>query len=402
MLIGVAPSANAAFSNTPDATWMTNGQVYSIVQSGNTVYLGGKFKALRQCPPGQRCGPGSAISSGLLNLGALDATTGVAIKNFKHEVGAPGEKAFVYALAVLDGKLFIGGKFSEVDGQPRLNLAAIDLATNTLDPDVAPQIGVDISDRIRGMIAHNDRIYVAGYFGTVNGQPRKKLAAFDSDGNLDPVWKPRTSGLSRTLTTTCDGSSIIAGGAFRKAAGSTGTNQDRATLAMFDATSGELKAWTPDNAEVTNGVNAFDLDRDCSTNRLMVGYGGSNAIYAFDLGDNFGDILWSLKTGGNVQTVAVGGDRVYFGGHFANVPVACPGVTGNVKDKRVRFAVANLDGCIRESGSTAPIDGFAPEFSGKFYGPWDIYANSTQLWVGGHFTDVSGTAQYMIARFTDA
>jgi hypothetical protein len=134
----------------------------------------------------------------------------------------------------------------------------------------------------------------------------------------------------------------------------------------------------------------------------MVGYGGSNAIYAFDLGDNFGDILWSLKTGGNVQTVAVREDRVYFGGHFANVPVACPGETGNVKDKRVRFAVANLDGCIRESGSTAPIDGFAPEFSGKFYGPWDIYANSTQLWVGGQFTDVSGTAQYMIARFTDA
>lgn len=400
MLLGMAPTASAAFSNTPDDTWMTNGQVYAIARSDGTVYVGGKFQSLRQCPPGQSCGAGTVVN--VLNLGALDAATGVAIKTFRPEIGAPGEAAFVYGLAVAGGKLWVAGKFSQVNGEPRLNLAAFDLATGALDPAVDHEIGVDIGDRIRGIYALGDRVYIAGYFLTVDGLARKHLAAFNLDGSLNAQWKPRTAGLARTLTPTCDGGSIIAGGSFRKAAGSTGTSQERATLAMFDATTGALDAWTPDNASIPNGVNAFDLDASCS--RLFVGYGGSNALYGFDLTDDTGDILFDLKTGGNVQTVdlSVDGTRVYFGGHFANVTVQCPGVSNNVNDKRVRFAMADLDGCIRQPGSEAPLDGWTPEFSGKFYGPWDIFSTGDQVWVGGQFTDVSGAAQYMIARFTDA
>ncbi len=400
MLLAVAPTANAAFSDSPDDTWMTNGQVYAIAQSADTVYIGGKFQSVRQCPPGQSCGAGSVVK--VLNLAALDATSGAAIKTFKPRVGAPGEAAFVYGLAVAGGKLWVAGKFSEADGEPRLNLAAYDLATGELDPAVDHEIGVDISDRIRGIHALGNRVYVAGYFTTVDGQPRKHLAAFDLDGSLNTQWKPRTAGLARTLTSTCDGSSIIAGGSFRKAAGTTGTNVARATLAMFDATTGALDPWTPDNAAIPNGVNAFDLDASCD--RLFVGYGGSNALYGFDLSDDSGNILFDLKTGGNVQTVdlSVDGTRVYFGGHFANVTVECPGVSNNVNDKRVRFAVSDVNGCIRQSGSTAPIDGWTPEFSGKFYGPWDIFSTGDQVWVGGQFTDVSGSPQYMIARFTNA
>lgn len=398
-LLAVAPTANAAFSNTPDDTWMTNGQVYAIAQSANTIYLGGKFQSVRQCPPGQGCGTGSVVN--VLNLAALDATTGVAIRTFRPQVGAPGEAAFVYGLAVAGGKLWVAGKFSEAEGEPRLNLAAYDLATGELDPAVDHQIGTDISDRIRGIYALGDRVYVAGYFTTVDGQPRKHLAAFNLDGTLNSQWKPRTSGLARTLVATTDGQSIIAGGSFRSAAGSTGVNQPRATLAMFHATTGAIDPWTPDNASIPNGVNAFDLD--ASSGRLFVGYGGSNALYGFDLTDDTGNILFEVKTGGNVQTVdlSVDGTRVYFGGHFANVSVQCPWVSGNENDRRIRFAVADVNGCTREANSSNPLDGWTPEFSGKFYGPWDIFSAGNQVWVGGQFTDVSGSAQYMIARFTD-
>jgi hypothetical protein len=398
-LLAVAPSANAAFSNTPDDTWMTNGQVYAIAQGGNTIYIGGKFQSVRECPPGQSCGPGSVVN--VLNLAALDATTGDAISTFRPQVGAPGEAAFVYGLAVAGGKLWVAGKFSEAEGQPRLNLAAYDLATGELDPAVDHQIGTDISDRIRGIYALGDRVYVAGYFTTVDGQPRKHLAAFNLDGSLNNQWKPRTAGLARTLTSTCDGLSIIAGGSFRKAAGSTGVNVDRATLAMFDATTGAIDPWTPDNAVIPNGVNAFDLDASCD--RIFVGYGGSNALYAFDLTDDFGNVLFGIKTGGNVQTVdlSVDGTRVYFGGHFANVSIDCPWVDRNENDGRTRFAMADIDGCVREPETSNPLDGWTPTFSGKFYGPWDIFSTGNQVYVGGQFTNVSGSPQYMIARFTD-
>ncbi|CAN5739139.1 hypothetical protein BH18ACT17_BH18ACT17_04860 [soil metagenome] len=400
MLLGAAPAANAQLSDTPDDTWMTNGQVYAIAQSGGTIYIGGKFSSVRACPPGQSCGPGSVVN--VLNLAALDAASGDAIPSFRPEIGAPGEAAFVYGAAVASGKLWVAGKFSQADGQPRLNLAAYDLATGALVPEVDHQIGTDISDRIRGIYALCDRVYVAGYFTTVDGLPRKHLAAFNLDGTLNSQWKPRTAGLARTLTQTCDGLSIIAGGSFRKASGSTGANVDRATLAIFDATTGALDPWTPDNAAIPNGVNAFDLDASCD--RLFVGYGGSNALYGFDLSDDFGEVLFDVKTGGNVQTVdlSVDGTRVYFGGHFANVSVKCPGVSRNENDSRTRFAVADIDGCVREPGSPDPLDGWTPTFSGKFYGPWDIFSTGNQVYVGGQFTDVSGQAQFMIARFTDA
>jgi hypothetical protein len=398
-LVAAAPTADAAFSRMPDDTWMTNGQVYAIAEAGNRVYLGGKFKSLRTCPPRQSCGPGSAVS--VLNLGAVDATTGEAIKTFKPRIGAPGETAVVYGLAVAGGKLWVAGKFSQAEGQPRLNLAAYDLATGQLDPAVNHRIGVDISDRIRGIHALGNRVYVAGYFTTVDGTPRSRLAAFNLDGTLNTQWKPRTAGLARTLTSTCDGSSIIAGGAFRKASGSTGTMVARATLAMFDATTGALDPWTPDNAAIPTGVNAFDIDASCD--RLFVGYGGSNALIGLDLHDDLGNVLFNVKTSGNVQTVdlSVDGTRVYFGGHFLNVSVRCPWVSGNVNDARTRFAVASIDGCVRAPNTANPIDGWTPSFSGKFYGPWDIFSTGDQVWVGGQFTDVSGTPQYMIARFTD-
>jgi hypothetical protein len=385
-LLVAAPPASAAFSNLPDQTWMTNGIVYSVVQSGNTVYVGGKFRALRRCPTGVSC-PNGTIQT--VNVGAFDATTGEGLSSFTVNVG--GDGATVFALAVLDGKLYIGGKFTSVNGEPRLNLAAVDATTGALDP-FAPQIGVDTSDYVRGMIAHQGRLYIAGLFTTVNGLTRPRLAAFSSAGALDPDWRPKVSGAARAFVPSCDGSKMIVGGTFAKAGGSGSAYQPRKTLAIFDASTGALDPWTPDNAEIPNGVSAYDLAMIPTCGSIFVGYGGSNAIYRIDISDGFGDIIWGLHTGGNVQTVAVYGDRVLFGGHFANTPVA-PGTTEKVK--RVRFATADFDG--------NALNDWTPEFDGKFYGPWDILTNETtdQVWVGGQFTLVSGVAQYFVARFSD-
>jgi hypothetical protein len=388
-LLVVAPSASAAFSNTPDQTWMTNGIVYAVTQSGNTIYVGGKFRALRRCPTGVTC-PNGTIST--VDVGAFDATTGEGISTFTVDVGVKGDGSKVYGLAVLDGKLYIGGNFSSVNGAPRLNMAAVDATTGALDP-FAPQVGVDSTNYIRGMIAHQDEIYIAGKFASVNGVARQKLAAFTSAGDLDPNWRPKVSpGFARTFVPTCDGSELVVGGSFETAAGTSGAFQARKTLAIFDATTGALDPWTPDNAQIPNGVTAYDLAMIPTCDSVFAAYGGSNAIYRVDISDDFGDVIWGLHTGGNVQTVAVYGDRVLFGGHFANTPSA-PNTSDKVK--RVRFATTTFDGIA--------LNDWTPEFDGKFFGPWDILTNeaTNQVWVGGQFTLVSGTEQYFVARFSD-
>lgn len=385
-----ARPASATFSVTPDPTWMTNGIVYAIAQSGNTVYIGGRFTSVRACPVGTTC-TGNIVA--VNNLAAFDATTGQAIRTFKPAVtgGSPTSGGgttlpTVYGLAVLDGKLFIGGSFTTVAGQPRLNFAAVDAVSGALDPGVSASVGADANTYVRTVLANSSRVYIGGNFTTVGGVARQRLAAFSSTGALDTAWKPRTSTWVKNLAFSCDGSKVIAGGSFRSAAGSGQPIQSRVTVARFNAVTGAMDAWHTPDGVIPNGINAFDLAPTCD--RLFVAYGGSNMIFALDLTDDVADVLWSKKTGGDVQTVAVYNDLVLFGGHFSQVKEGDSGEGA----KRTRFAAADFNG---------NLDPWAPAFDGSFYGPWDILVRGNQVWVGGAFKTVSGIAQSNIARFTD-
>ena len=384
ILSGMALPAGAALNATADKTWMTNGNVYAVVQAGNRIYVGGRFTRVSACAPTASC-PTKTVDA--LNVAAFDATTGAAIAGFHPQV--EGTNATVWALAVLGSNLFIGGRFDSVDGTPRLNLAGVDLDTGALDTSIDTPVGTGDTNHIRGMVASSSRLYVAGGFSSVDGQPRSKLAAFDASGSLDPNWKPRTDGVTRSLGLTCDGSGVIAGGAFQDAAGTGGPLESRKTLAIFDASTGALDPWTPPAAEIPNGVTTYDLSATCS--RLFVGYGGTNWIYGYDLTKDTDNILWQLQTGGNVQAVTVRGDRVLFGGHFSQVSL----LGTNTKVKREHFAVVDLDGHVQGD--------WVPSFGGSIHtGPWDILSTGSQVYVGGGFTQVSGSRQWCIARFTDS
>jgi hypothetical protein len=383
LLAGVAPSAGAALSATADRTWMTNGNVYAVVRAGDRIYLGGQFTSVSACPPTLSC-PTKTIAA--LNVAALDASTGAAIPGFTPRVD--GTEAVVYGLAALDGKLFIGGRFDEVDGTPRLNLAAVDLTTGALDSDVDIPVGTGTNNRIRGMVASSSRVFIAGGFNSVGGQARGHLASLTASGDLDAGWRPRTSGVTRSVGLTCDSSGVIVGGAFQQAAGTGGSLEPRKTLAILDAATGALDPWTPPASEIPNGVTTYDLSATCS--RLFVGYGGTNWIYGYDLTKDTDNILWTLQTGGNVQAVTVRDDRVLFGGHFSQVSI----LGTNTKVKRIHFAVVDLDGHLQ--------DDWIPSFGGQIHtGPWDILATGSQVYVAGGFTDVSSDRRWCIARFTD-
>ncbi len=381
-LVPLAGSASATFNAVPDNTWQANDKVYAVVKSGNTVYIAGEFTYVSQCAGSASC-PTKTVEA--RNVAAFDATTGAAIPGFAPQVG--GEGSIVWALAVLDGKLFIGGEFDTVNGEPRRNFAALDLATGAVDPEVDSPVGSGPTDRVRALYTLGDHVYLGGYFGAVGDATRRRLAAVDVHGDLLSTFRPKVDAPVRTLGSTCDGSSLIAGGDFRRAAGTGGAFQERATLAMFDPIAGSLDAWSPPNDDIPNGVNAFDVAADCS--QLFVGYGGSNEIYNFDV--DSGAIDWHLKCGGNVQTVAIDEQRVLFGGHFSQVSII--GQQGNIK--RTRFAVADFNGVVQTD--------WVPTFGGVFKtGPWDILVDGSQVWVGGGFSRVSGATQWDIARFTNS
>jgi hypothetical protein len=405
----LAISANPAladFQEVPDQVWMTNGTLFSVVRAGSYVYVGGSFTSLRSTPPGVK---GPAVRT--LGIGRLDAATGVGDKTWKVEVTrTDGKRATVFAIAVADGKVFFGGRFDRVNGQPRLNFAAVSETGALLDPNVTAQVGTGFDTPIRTMIASGTRVYAGGYFTSVDGTARRYLAAFDTDGSLVDQWAPRTTAHVRSLVFDCDGD-VIAGGAFQTAAGTTGSFVGRDKVAVFDETDGSLQAWATRDAEVDNGMTVFDLATGCAGGRLYAGIGGQNWIYAFDLSDDDGEVVWRRQTSGNVNSVAVNefgtasttDDRVYFGGHFGGGVTYPSGACSIAKPKTARFGVTDIHGNCDLS--------WWPTFDGKFQGPWDLLVtdNGTRVWVGGQFTLVCDGSQspspcvdrYFLARFTN-
>lgn len=375
-------SARADFTELPDNTWMTNGYVRSIAKLGNTIYIGGRFTLVKACPVGQSCGAGIRVN----NVAAFDATTGEAIPAtvFSPPDVIGGSDVTVFALAVLDNKLFIGGKFTAVNGVARRNFAAVNAITGALVASVDAQIGSQDNHFVKALLATDDRIYMGGTFNTVDGLTRVRLAAFDSAGNLDQNWRPRADATVSSLARSCDDTKIFAGGKFNRASGTSDSFQPRRSLAQFDLVSGTLQSFAIQPGEVANDLHAYDLAPTC--NEIFIAYAGSNWAYSINL--STGRANWGRKSGGDVQTVAIYGDRVLFGGHFSQIDSASQ---DNVK--RTRFAAFNFAGA---------IDPWAPSFEGRFLGPWDILVDGNKVWVGGDFTTVSGVSQRGIARFTDA
>ena len=386
--IGSSPTIN----QVPDATWMTNGIVYSVIRSGDYVYVGGKFTRVRSEVSGGQ-------SFAATNLARFRADTGVGDPTWTPDVtGADMTKTYVYALAEVNGKIWVGGRYGAVNGVARRNLAAVS-PEGVVDPTIDPLVGTETS-MVRAMIASGTKVYIGGAFGTVDGMGRRNLAALDPlTGNVDigpTAWKPKVDKIVWSLAFSCDDTQVFAGGKFQNAAGSDGVFRARKSIARFDATSGSLHRWAIPASTfegVAEGFVAADMAVTCE--RITTGFlGQSNWVRSFRLDNGeTGSMAWGYTTGGDVQAVTMlGPDKVIIGGHFQWVKDRVP---------RTRIAMVNLS-----NGSADPS--WEPAITGKdgakAIGPWDLLVDEDHLYVGGGFTEVrtggSVINQTHFARFS--
>jgi hypothetical protein len=386
----VTPSA-LALSEIPDSSWNTNGTVYAtaLSEDGNTLYIGGKFTRVRENPPGV---PGASVV--VSKVAAIDVATGAAIRAWTPQVTG-GSSAVVKSLAVKDGRVFIGGNFTAVNGQPRQNLAAVDAVDGSVE-SFAPQVSNgSATPFVEALLAGNSKLYVGGFFNSVDGKARQRLAAIDlQTGALDPVWKPKASDVVRDLEFSSDGLSIFAAGKFRYMTGSNGTKDERQSVARLWADSGNLHPWKIPTGTIQGPQNGWDLT--VTPTRLYGGFGlKPNYVAAFNLATgDVGTQLWRFDTVGNVQTVALSpdGTRLFFGGHFGT----------NVLEQSVCGGV-QLSGLASVNALTGQINcDWIPQLEpsvNNANGAWTLTTTDTDLWVGGGFTHVSGVNQNYLARF---
>ena len=368
-LVLAALPASADFGKAPDATVGANDRVSAIVRVGDRIYLGGRFTAITTKD-------GQSIPRN--GLAAIDANTGEVVADWNPNAADGTVRAM--ALSADGKRLYVGGSFTSVGGRVRNNLAAIDLATGTVDRGWSG----GTNEAVWALAVSDSGVYAGGNFTAAKGQPRTHLAKFDvTTGALDPNWSPSADQISarygsvRALEFSGDMSRLYVGGYFQSISG-----QQTGNVAALDPTTGAL-----DGAFRTDEVNGIQ-SMAVEDGRVFVGTGDDlEGIVAFD--GSSGQRVWRLGFGdhspgtGDVQAMTIQDGTLYAGGHF---------------DKMHDLWKHRL---VAVDAATGVIDSqWNPNVAAGNAGVWALEAYGPYLYAGGDFTEISGQTQERFAQFT--
>ena len=378
-LLLLSPPASADLPQAPDDSAEANGRVWDILRVGDRIYLAGNFTQLTNTD-------GQTFARN--NLAAIDANTGKVVTDWDPNVTRPGSSSTssvrTMALSADGSRIFVGGTFSNVGGLSRNRLAAVDVATGSVNK----QWTAGANNTVWALAVSESGVYAGGDFTTVKSQSRNHLAKLDvTTGTPDPNWTPSADQISpnnygsvRALSFSEDDSRLYVGGYFQSISG-----QQTGNLVALDPTTGVLDGgFRPNDG---NGIQSMAV----SGGRVFVGTGDPlEGIQAFDA--TSGQEVWRLGYGshtppeGDVQAIDVSddGSTVYAGGHFNRIA------------EYARHRLVAVD------ATTGIVDGqWSTDVNGGNLGVWAVESYGTHLYAGGDFTSIAGRPQARFAQYTD-
>jgi uncharacterized delta-60 repeat protein len=354
---------------------------------------------------------------------AFGAVGGDLDTSFDPSVGGDVGTDAVHSLAVQpDGKVLVGGSFTQVGGLGRNCIARL----NT-DGKLDEGFHSDVDKTVYRMTVQADgKIIIAGSFTTVAGVPRSRIARLNADGSLDTGFDPNLNGTVHALVMQADGKMIV-GGAFTAAGGvtrnriarlnadgsldtdfSTDVNSDVQSLALqpdgklliggdFTIVGGITRNSiarlmadgsldTGFDPNVHGGIDSLTLQPD---GKVLIGgwfdaVGGiiRNSIARLNE-DGSLDLRFNPDVNNDVENIVVQADgKVLIGGYFTTV--------GGVN--RNRIARLHSDGSLD--------DGFNPDVANGGVVSLAVQNDGAVL-IGGGFTTLGGIARYRIARVSN-
>jgi uncharacterized delta-60 repeat protein len=232
-----------------------------------------------------------------------------------------GSDASVYIYAIQpDGKIIIGGNFSQYNGVSRNRIARLN-SDGSLDTSFNP--GTGLTNVIRSICIQPDgKIIIGGDFTTYNGVSRNRIARLNSDGSLDTSFNPGTGAdqFIRFLTIGLD-SKIIIVGDFTKYNGTPRNriarlNSDGSLDTSFNPGTGADYAIfsiyrQPDNKLIINGY--FSQYNGVSRNRIARLNSDGSLDTSFDPNIGADDAIFFSSTDMGGRIVIVGNFTMYNG-----------------------------------------------------------------------------------------
>ncbi len=316
-----------------------NGTIRALVLSGTTLYAGGDADLL-----------------------AINTLTG-SVERVGTSVSG------VFALGVAGSTLYVGGQFTDIDGDADFHyLVAFDMTTpeGVLIETFLPDLN---GGPVRGLLPAGGRLYVGGDFTTVNGlvdTDHQSIVAVDTTtGSVVGAFSAHTNGSVASFV--LDGTTLYAGGDFTEANGDT----DYQYFVAFSTTDGSLvSGFQP---VLDGSINSIVRD---GTTLYAGGFFSSiendesrTNIGAFDTttGES---LMFPFATESTVNTVALSSGSLYAAGSFSTLNII-----------RNRIAAYDI--------ATGDLTSFDPNVNDDVYA---LALDGTTLYAGGAFTTINACA----------
>lgn len=394
---------------TADAlpTVQIDGVVWAIKVVGDVVYAGGQFTSAR--PAGAAPGVDETPRNNFL---AFNRSTGELIPTI-----GPSFNAKVTDIdSSADGStIYVAGSFTQVDGQNRYRLVALDAATGAVKAGFAP--GFDAT--INAIDVAGNVLYAGGAFSKVGSQTRQALAAVDATTGATLSWAPSTDYQVQGVAVTPDASRVVLSGNFTQINGVI----NRGLGAVTSDTGTELPF--PVNTVLVNyGDKSSHFDLSMYPDGTVYGSAfawsqphpnfteGGYSINAYT-----GELIWTADCHGDTYDIVRMRETVYMASHHhhcSNIgafPDTNPRTRYFYADSVTAAATGKVltndqGGYFNFEGQPAPsMKQWFPRmemgtFTGQSQSVWRLDADDEYLIMGGEFPRINGVSQQGLARFT--
>lgn len=433
--------------------WHVNGQVFSIHETNNKVYVGGDFDevifpkerlALVNMNDGMPQSHFPSVTGNSVNAIIPDGRGGWYIGGDFTQVGGipranlarvnadgtvhpwnPSPNNPVFALAISGRSVMVGGSFSFIGGQARSFIAGIDTGTA-----VATSFNPGPNLNVRTIATKGDTVYFGGEFQSMTAAHRNFVAAaLASTGDVLP-WVANTNAAVRAIA--IRDTNVFVGGDFTIISHD-GTLVGKIKLAAVNSTTGAITSWTANaNNATSSRVNSLLM----VGSTLYVGgtfttIGGQNIRYLAAVNALTAAVNTNFNMNPDCSIDAMGwiGNRLIVSGcfsgiggveitHIARITMISPseffasGFGFKVRGGINAIAAQNNNVSLCIGGSTdymyisrgkgaafdlatgAPL-AWDPRASGPIY---TIKPSGSDLFIGGGFTTVRGLARVGIAK----